>query len=100
MMTKKDPNFVRERKPEKTRVRVGDTKSIEDKNLLKQLPAQYLRALSDNPKLSACCRDTTQNYTYETFKSDEEMENPDLAVFTCTTCGRKHYRGAVGPGKL
>lgn len=73
---------------------------LSDNAVLKKIPAAYLRALQDNPDLNACCRDVTQQYTYQAFKTDDALEKPNLAVFTCTACGRKHYRGAIGPGKL
>lgn len=92
--------MTRERAPDKQPIPVGEARSLEDKQVLKQMPAAYLNALADNPKLKPCCRDVTKNYTYQTFKTDEAMEKPNMAIFTCTTCGCKHYRGAVGPGKL
>jgi len=87
------------REQDKPLIKVGKTGDVTDTNFMKQLPAHYLRALEDNPKLAACCRDVKNNYTYETFKTSDKLENPDMAVFTCTVCGRKHYRSAAGPGQ-
>lgn len=96
----RDKDFVRVRTPDKERIRVGKVGNLEDKAVRKQMPVQYLDALASNEKLKPCCRDTSSNYTYETFKTEAEFEAPNMAVFTCTVCGCKHYRGAVGPGKI
>jgi len=93
-------NFVREKKEDVAPIKVGKTHDLTDKDVIRQMPAHYLRALEDNPNLAACCRDTKNNYTYETFKTDKDQHQANMAVFTCTVCNRKHYRGAVSPGKI
>lgn len=88
------------RTPDKEPIKVGATHDLTDQSVIRQMPAHYLRALEDNPNLAACCRDTKNNYTYETFKTDEDQKQANLAIFTCTVCNRKHYRSAVSPGKI
>lgn len=97
-MTKKVVS--RHRDQDRELIKVGETKDFSNKALLKEIPAQYLKSIENNPDIKECCRDTTDNYTVEYFKTEDEQTAPSMVIFTCTTCGCRHFRTAAGPGKL
>ena len=57
-------------------------------------PARYSHGLERNQLLELCCR-RMENLTGATFKTDPDLDAPDLFIATCS-CGRKHYRVAAG----
>lgn len=82
-------------KPERQHIAHGPAVSVRD--VLREMPAHYVAAMEDNDKLRPCCR-KAKDHTVQLFKTHEDAPGPDLAVFVCS-CGRKHYRAAVAPGK-
>ncbi|MCC7304762.1 MAG: hypothetical protein IT558_00725 [Alphaproteobacteria bacterium] len=64
---------------------------------LREIPAHYLYAITNNQKLNECCREV-ENLSLEIRKTqDIPMDEPDLYVFQCA-CGRKHRRMLVESG--
>jgi len=90
---------VKEARPERvTKERVAAMEKVAVKSILKDIPAQYIEAQRNRNSIKSCCQDI-ENLTYQTFKTDGELEKPDFAVMECV-CGSKHYRAANGNGKL
>lgn len=61
------------------------------------LPAKFLEALEQNQFLAHCCRHP-ETHDVEAFRSRPEEEAPDVYVFHCNGCGRKHRRFCIGGG--
>lgn len=65
----------------------------------KHMPAKYALAQMNNDKLYECCRDL-DNLTVNYYRTPTEKGGKvDLMITQCT-CGRKHYRVALGGGKV
>lgn len=69
-------------------VKVGPARSMDT------YPLKYSQALEHNQKLNLCCRHM-ENLSGQMYKTYTAIDGPDLFIATCT-CGRKHYRMAVG----
>lgn len=82
------------------RVNVADT-PIEEKTTLRQalknIPAHYVESIRSNESLRDCCRDI-DNLSYQRFKTQPQLEGPDLAMIECAVCGAKHRRTLAGSG--
>lgn len=59
------------------------------------LKKSHIEHLEQNQKISICCRHV-EEHKVEAFKSHSEEQGPDIYVFHCTTCGRKHRFFCVG----
>ncbi len=66
------------------------------KNLL---PPKYLEYLEHNQKIAHCCRHP-ENHDIEAFKSHPNEKAPDIYIFYCDGCGRKHRIFCVGGGDI
>ena len=62
------------------------------------LPEKYTGSLKKAKGLNDCCRNS-DNLSISTHKTQDGLRIPDLAILKCV-CGRKHYRGASGPGRI
>jgi len=74
--------------PSWEKLQVGPARPME------MFPAKYTWGLERNQKINLCCRHM-ENVTGRTYKTHPDLPGPDLFVATCT-CGRSHYRMAVG----
>lgn len=64
-----------------------------------QIPYKYISGIQENPNVKDCCKDP-DNLTYQTFKTDPTLEQPNMAELKCTVCGCRHRRQAVATGKM
>jgi len=70
------------------RVRVADL----PEGFLKQ---NHIEALEHNQQIASCCRHP-ENHEVEALKSHPSEKAPDIYVFHCCSCGRKHRFLCVG----
>lgn len=61
------------------------------------IPEKFLEALEYNQMIASCCRHP-ENHDIEAFRSRAEETAPDVYVFHCNGCGRKHRRFCLGGG--
>lgn len=87
----------RVRAPDQERIAVMEKKPVAE--ILNQIPASYIYKQQANESLKACCKDIS-NLTYQAFKTEEKAEKASLAIIECNSCGCKHYRQAVSPGRI
>jgi hypothetical protein len=59
------------------------------------LPARYLETLERNQKIATCCRHA-DDHDVEAWRSSPSEPSPDVYVFICRGCGRRHSRFCVG----
>jgi hypothetical protein len=60
------------------------------------IPAKYYENnLEHNQQVASCCRHP-ENHEIEARKSHPDEETPDIYVFYCNGCKRKHVRWFVG----
>lgn len=59
------------------------------------LPERYITDLERNQKIASCCRHP-ENHEIEAYKSHPREPAPDIYIFHCDECGRKHKRFCVG----
>lgn len=74
--------------PEHKPIPVGGPRSMDT------FPRKYSECLEHNQKINLCCRHM-ENVTGRLYKTNPNLPGPDLFIATCT-CGRNHYRLAVG----
>lgn len=82
------PSAERPSGPKWTPVQVGKDRPME------MFPRKYSECMEHNQKINLCCRHM-ENLTGRLYKTQPDLPGPDLFVATCT-CGRSHYRLAVG----
>jgi len=58
-------------------------------------PAFYEKAMEHNQKANSCCRHP-ENHEIEARRSHPDEKAPDIYIFYCTGCGRKHINFCVG----
>ena len=75
------------------------TPKLKVKDVMGQIPAKYISSMKGNMKIKSCCR-KAEDHQIQTFRTHKEAIAPDLAIMECSTCGAKHYRAAVGGGKM
>jgi hypothetical protein len=61
------------------------------------IPIKYIEALEHNQMLKSCCRHP-ENHDIEARKSHPDEKAPDIYIFWCDGCGRKHVRFMCGMG--
>lgn len=69
------------------RVKVADVAEV--------IPQRYFEALEHNQMIASCCRHP-ENHDIEALKSHPDEPAPDIYIFHCDGCGRKHRRFCVG----
>lgn len=78
-------------KPDRPKRRVRDDAGM---------PAKYLRSMAENKGLKACCR-KVDDMEVETLRTaTQDRDGPDQHVFTCASCGRRHWRSAMGAATI
>jgi hypothetical protein len=60
-------------------------------------PRLYERNLEQNQQIASCCRHP-ENHEVEARKSHPDEKAPDIYIFHCNGCGRKHRVFCVGVG--
>ena len=80
--------------PPDVRKRLGDP--VVGPHSMDKYPRKWSDRIVNNPKLEACCRQES-NLTGYLYKTDPRLPDPDFFVAVCT-CGRNHYRVALGSG--
>lgn len=58
-------------------------------------PKFYEKNLEHNQQVASCCRHP-ENHDVEGRKSHPDEQAPDIYVFYCNGCGRKHVRWLLG----
>ena len=70
-------------------VKVGPARTMD------HYPLKYGQSLERNQKLKICCRHM-ENMSGQMYKTYTALDGPDMFIATCSECGCKHYRIAVG----
>ncbi len=61
------------------------------------IPAKWIEALEQNQLIASCCRHP-ENHTIEAQYSHADERAPNIYIFHCDVCGRKHRRFMCGQG--
>lgn len=69
------------------------------KEVLHIIPERFLMNLEQNQKISTCCRHP-ENHYIEGWKSHPREPAPDIYIFYCDCCNRKHHIFCLGETDL